>query len=340
MSDTGSVLAPVWHQPISSILVLTCNFALETVPSSNIFNAIPGKAYLLIATGIFAAANATTSKLMQLGSQQAVGGVNPISFCNVLFVGNACALLLLALLYRHQLTRSPFRELSRNDWVVMALVALLSGALAPALFFSALDLTSVNNVILLSRLEPPIALLLAVSVLKERVNGWVATGAAVSFAGVLVTLLLQSPTGPTMASGEFQVSIGDIAAMAGAVAAAVATTISQASLQRVPLGLFTVFRTALGTLVFLVAALALFGPDHFEGVGTPLVWQWMLIYGAVIVVGGQLSWFAGLQRGTAAEVSLAHSIHPLAGIDDGVSAFRFVCNNWGDLQAPVSVGRL
>ncbi|MEM9535330.1 MAG: DMT family transporter [Cyanobacteria bacterium P01_E01_bin.45] len=284
------------------------------MPIFKSLDAIPGKFYLFLATIIFAAANATTSKLMQLGAQQAVNGVNPISLCNVLFVGNACALLLLVGLYRQQLRRSLFAQLNYKDWLVMVLVAILSGALAPALIFAALDLTSVNNVILLTRLEPPLALILAVSVLKERVNHWVAAGAAVSFAGVIVTVLLQSPIGPMMAAGGFQIGVGDVAAMVGAIAAAVATTISKASLQRVPLGLFTVFRTALGTIVFFVAAIALYGPEHFEGVGIPLVWQWMLIYGTVIVVGGQLSWFAGLRRGTAAEISLASSIHPLAGI--------------------------
>ena len=280
----------------------------------NQLNVLPGKLYLFIATAIFAAANSITSKLMELGAQQASGGVNPISFCNVLFVGNACALLLLVGIYRNQLKISLFRQLGLTDWFFLTLVALLSGAMAPALIFAALDLTSVNNVILLSRLEPPIALILAVCVLKQRVNGWVAWGAVVSFAGVLVTVLLQTPQAPMMAAGRWQVGTGDVAAMAGAIAAAVATTISQASLQRVSLGLFTVFRTAVGTAVFFATAIAVFGPEHFAGVGTPLVWKWMLIYGAVIVVGGQLCWFAGLQRGTAGEISLANSIHPLAGI--------------------------
>lgn len=284
------------------------------MPILKSLEAIPGKFYLLLATIIFAAANAITSKLMQLGAQQTVDGINPISLCNVLFVGNACALLLLVGLYRQQLKRSLFTQLSSKDWLVMVLVAILSGALAPALIFAALDLTSVNNVILLTRLEPPLALILAVSVLKDRVNRWVAAGAAVSFFGVIVTVLLQSPTGPMMAAGGFQIGIGDLAAMVGAIATAVATTISKASLQRVPLGLFTVFRTALGTIVFFIAAIALYGLEHFEGIGVPLVWQWMLIYGAVIVVGGQLSWFTGLQRGTTSEISLANSMHPLAGI--------------------------
>ncbi len=281
---------------------------------TSVLTVIPSRIYLLLATLIFAAANAITSKLMTVGAALATHGVNPISFCNVLFVGNACALLLLVGIYRQELLPNRVNHLSRKDWLFLGLVAVLSGALAPALIFTALDLTSVNNVILLTRLEPPIALILAVYFLKDRVNVLVAAGAAVSFAGVLLTVALQTPVGPAMGTPGFQVGVGDVAAMVGAIAAAVATTISQASLQRVPLGLFTVFRTAVGTAVFFGAAIVLFGPEHFAGVGMPVVWQWMLIYGGAIVVGGQLSWFAGLQRASAAEISLANSIHPLAGI--------------------------
>ena len=40
----------------------------------------------------------------------------------------------------------------------------------------------------------------------------------------------------------------------------------------------------------------------------------MSIYGAVIVVGGQLAWFNGLKRSSASEISLATAFNPLAGV--------------------------
>jgi drug/metabolite transporter (DMT)-like permease len=40
----------------------------------------------------------------------------------------------------------------------------------------------------------------------------------------------------------------------------------------------------------------------------------MLIYGAIIVVGGQLLWFTGLKTSSASDVSLASSFSPIAGI--------------------------
>ena len=49
-------------------------------------------------------------------------------------------------------------------------------------------------------------------------------------------------------------------------------------------------------------------------VSAPIVWQWMLLYGVVIVVGGQLAWFKGLKTTNASDVSLVSSISPVAGI--------------------------
>ena len=59
-----------------------------------LFERIPGRVYLLTAIIIFAAGSPVTRKLIEIGANNLVDGRNPISFCNVLFVGNLCALLL------------------------------------------------------------------------------------------------------------------------------------------------------------------------------------------------------------------------------------------------------
>lgn len=273
-----------------------------------------GRTYLLIAVIIFAAANSVTRKLTVLGAANLIEGRNPISFCNVLFVGNLCALCALLLVYHRQLARPVLRQLSRKDWLGLMTVAVLSGALAPAFFFSALNLTAVNNVILIGRIEPPLTLALSVLLLGARVNSWVVWGALVSFVGVVLTIVLQTPTSNMVTMAGFQVGQGELMTVAGAIAAAIAVIVSKVTLQQVPLGLFNVVRTAMGTLVFFVAALSLFGAGHFTDVFSPLLWQWMILYGAVIVVGGQLCWFAGLRTTNAAEVALANSFNPIAGV--------------------------
>jgi hypothetical protein len=53
---------------------------------------IPGQAYLWLAILIFGASSSVTRKLTEIGASQFMHEHNPISLCNVLFVGNVCAL--------------------------------------------------------------------------------------------------------------------------------------------------------------------------------------------------------------------------------------------------------
>lgn len=281
---------------------------------STILTRLPGRAYLLLSVTIFAFANSITSRLAQLGEENLIDGRNPISFCNVLFVGNLCALAMLALIYRKQLNPELLQQLSKRDWVNLIVVAILAGAIAPSLFFLALDLTVVNNVVLISRIELPLILAFSVVLLGERLNKWVIAGAIISLSGVLLTVILQPAGGKTMEIGQFPMGRGELMALGGAFGAAISTVISKGSLQQIPLGIFSIIRTAIGTLVFFVATMLLYGVEHFADAFAPLLWQWMLIYGAIIVVGGQLSLFEGLKRSSAAEVSLSNSFSPIAGI--------------------------
>ena len=275
---------------------------------------IPGRAYLLFAILIFASANSITRKLTELGAQNLIDGRNPISFCNVLFVGNLCALITLSLIYGKQLHVQSFKQLSWSDWLGLSTVAILSGALAPALFFMALDLTMVNNVVLIGRIEPPLILALSILLLRERVNYWVIAGAIASFIGVVLTIVLQTPEAGMMAMGGFQIGTGELMAAGAAVSLAFSTIISKIKLRQIPLGFFSLFRMALGTVVFFTVALKLYGLVHFGDVFSPFLWQWMAIYSVVIIVGGQLCWFTGLKTTNASDVSLASAFSPLAGI--------------------------
>lgn len=274
-----------------------------------------GRVYLLVAIFIFGLANAITRKLTDLGTQHLIDGRNPISFCNVLFVGNLCALALLKLIYHRQWRLHLLRQLTVKQCLALIAVAILGAAIAPTLIFTALSLTMVNNVILIGRLEPPLILALSVWLLRERVNAWVVSGAIVSFIGVTLTVLLQAPEGKQLTMAvAFEIGRGELLTAIAAILLAVSTVISKVSLQQIPLGLFSIFRILVGTIVFFVATIVFYTPSHFIDVASPVVWQWMLLYSAVIVVGGQLCWFIGLKRSTASEISLASAFTPIVGI--------------------------
>ncbi|MGI8502569.1 MAG: EamA family transporter, partial [Hassallia sp.] len=212
---------------------------------------IGGQTYLWLAILIFGASSAVTRKITQIGAQNFIGGSNPISLCNVLFVGNLCALILLITIYWREWNKAALKQLSTSNWFYLTIVAILSGAIAPGLIFQALALTQVNNVVLVGRLEPPLTLALSVWLLKERVNLWEVVGAIASFVGVTLTITLQPPTNAMMMSaGGFHIGIGELMAAVGAVALAVSTIITKKQLLQIPGGIYSIFRTALGTVIF------------------------------------------------------------------------------------------
>ena len=94
-------------------------------------------------------------------------------------------------------------RLKFSDWLSLLVVAALSGALAPSMFFFALERTTVNNVILIGRIEPPITLALSVLILRSRVNRQIVIGAVVAFIGVVLTIVLQPTDTNTVSMGGF-----------------------------------------------------------------------------------------------------------------------------------------
>jgi drug/metabolite transporter (DMT)-like permease len=276
---------------------------------------LPSSLYLWLAVLIFAASNSVTRKVTDIGAHNLIDGRNPISFCNVLFVGNLCALVVMVAIFGKAFNRRNLGKLSRGDWLSLGAIAVLAGTLAPALIFSALEFTNVTNVVLFTRLEPPIALLLSVMLFGARVNRWTVAGSIVTFIGVGVTALLMDISDPVLSMGGMvQFGRGELFAAAGAIVAAISTVLSKARLKRIPLGVFAVIRTAIGTVVFFIIAKGLFGAVHFADVLSPLLWKWMLLYGTVIVVAGQLCWFTGLRNSTPAQITFASSLHPIAAI--------------------------
>ncbi|MGD1854171.1 MAG: DMT family transporter [Leptolyngbyaceae cyanobacterium] len=277
-----------------------------------------GRVYLLLAIVIFGAANAVTRKLTELGELNLIDGQrNPISFCNVLFVGNLCALILLAIIYQREWRKPVLQKIEWRDWFSMTIVAVLGAAIVPTLIFTALAITPVNNVILISQVDTPLVLALSVWILGDRVNKWVVAGAVVSFVGVALTVLIQPP-GTDMLSMGTAVGRGIVFTLIAAVIKAIANLVSKISLRDIPLGVFSVFRMFVGTVFFFVATLILYGPEHFMDVGSRFLWQWMLFYAAIIVVAGQTFWFSGLKQSTASEVSFATAFNHIVGI---LSAF-------------------
>lgn len=271
--------------------------------------------YLWLAILIFGAANSVTQKLTRLGMAHQINGHNPISLCNVLFVGNLCALLVFIPIYGKQWRWQNLKQLTRKQWGFMGAVAILAGALAPGLIFQALALTSVNNVILIGRLEPPLTLVLSIWLLREQVHPRQLLGAIVALIGVFLILILQPAQPGMMTVGKyFSLGWGDVATALAAIALATSTILGKMGLAQVPLGIFTIFRTALGTVIFATLALLLYGNHHFKEALSPFLWQWMLVYGPIVVVAGQSFWIRGLRGSTISTATLISCFYPIAAL--------------------------
>lgn len=269
---------------------------------------IPGPAYLWYSVIIFGIASSIVSVLADLGAQHPVDGRNAISFCNILFAGNACAVVLLFAIHHKDWTKNNLTNLSRSEWVALGIVALLANCLAPSLFFIAIENTLVTNVVLISQLEPPLLLFLAWLFLKDNIRPLSFIGSIVCLIGVALIVFLQA------GSGEFMVGKGELFAAVAASTYAVSTAIGRYWLKNVPLGVFSVFRSAVGTVIFFIIANYLFGPEHFVDLTSPFLWKWMLIYGAVIIVSGQFAWDFGVRNSYSTDVSIATSFSPIAGV--------------------------
>ncbi|XWK90376.1 MAG: DMT family transporter [Phormidium sp.] len=262
---------------------------------------------------IFAASNSVTRKIVEIGENHAINGRNPISLCNVLFVGNICALGLMTLIFYQDWQPHTLKNLTRKDWISLTITGILSGAIAPALIFAALEQTNVTNIVIVGRIEPILTLVLSVWLLNSRVNLWASAGALISLIGVIVTAFLGSSE-QMMTMGGFQIGKGEIFVAIAAIIGSISTVFGKLQLQSIPLGIYTIYRNILGTVIFFLLAIWLYGPNHFAEVFSPFLWQWMLIYAAIIVVIGQLCWLAGLKNATSSELNLANLLNPIAAI--------------------------
>ncbi|MEL6171620.1 MAG: DMT family transporter [Pseudomonadota bacterium] len=256
---------------------------------------------------IYASSNSIVSALAHIGWQNKIDGRNAISFCNLLFLGSLISLVPMWFMFRKDWTRENLRKVSRKDWVVLTISAGLSSALTPYLFFIALDATSVTNVVLVGRIEPPLFLLATVIFLKEKLDVWALIAGLVALVGAVVMFVMNSETGFTLGKGEIATVFATLSFIAS-------TLITRAGLQGIPMGIFSIYRCVLGTIIFYFLGLYLYGPGHFQDLLEPIVLKWVWVYAIVVILCGQLAWNFGLKHARSGDISLATSFSPLAAI--------------------------
>ena len=266
-----------------------------------------GAVLVWVAVLIYAASNSIVSLLADIGREHPVMGRNAITLCNLLFLGSLISLVPMVFMFWRDWTLEALRKLSRKDWAVLTLSATLSSAVTPALFFVALDYTTVTNVVLIGRIEPPLFLLATYFFLKEQFDPWAFAAGLIALGGAVLMIALNSET-------AFHFGHGEIAAAVATLSFIASTLVTRLGLQGIPLGIFSIYRTVLGTIIYYFLAIYLYGAMHFQDLFSKIVLQWVWVYAVIVILVGQFAWSIGLKNARSADVSLATSFSPLAAL--------------------------
>ena len=291
----------------------------------------PAFLLLLIATIIFASANSILAKIGHIGAHHLIHGRNPISFCNVLFAANLIAGLTLLAVHRKAWRPSQLAKIRPRDWWMMSALSLFSGVLGPALFFVGLMLTEVINVVLISTLDIPLALLFGYLISKEKAPWASIVGALLALIGVGVAFFLRAPDEHSMSMGmkmtmanigtgslgHFVARLpyaGETMVALGTLLTVVSVIVAKKLMASVPAGVFAVYRMLFGTIAFACIVLLVFGWHHFADLVSPFLWGWMFVYGGGVIALGLVLWYRALQTTPPSDVALANSVTPIAGV--------------------------
>ncbi|QDP73553.1 EamA family transporter [Legionella israelensis] len=286
-----------------------------------------GLLFLFLSSIIISASSPVIAKLIEIGNDYLVNGRNPISFCNVLFAGSLIACLTLSLLYHKDIKAIRVEKLTAQNWVIILSTAFISGCLSPTLYFFGIKYANIINVILISTLYTPLQLLAGWIFLNEKPNRLMLTAAALTTLGVVLMIFLQywwislppsavwdMDNGPLHA---FLISIPYVGELCVFIAVFLRTISSLINFQAVnvlSVGIFNTFSMFFGIIFFFSITVALFGWEHFADLFSPFLWQWMLVYGGIVVALSIYFKFLGIRYANMAEVAISQSIYPVASI--------------------------
>ena len=163
------------------------------VPTDQVRQNLPlvtiGAIFAWLAVIVYASSNSIVTLLVDIGKANPVAsGRNAITYCNLLFLGSLISVVPMVLLFHKDWTRKKLAKLSRHDWAILTVSAFLSSAVTPGLFFYALEHTTVTNVILIGRIEPPLFLLATWAFLNEDLNPWAMWAGLVALVGAVVMI--------------------------------------------------------------------------------------------------------------------------------------------------------
>ena len=237
------------------------------------------------------------------------GAHTPISFCNVLFVGNLCASLTVVTWFGWKSIWTDLQGLDRRLVLGLAINGCLASLLSALIFLGLRD-TTVTNAVLLARLGPVLYALAGAVLLKSKVQQQEWFGFALIVVGILAIVLKTS---------NFELMRGDLLILASTVAYAASAILGKVMLSKAAnLRVLVFTRNLVSAMIFFVIATALFGFGHFADVFSGQLWIVMAIYALVIIVLAQFLWYAALEKLDSTTVAKWTVLSPVFGVAYGL----------------------
>lgn len=261
---------------------------------------------MLIASRALAASRPSLIAFLIAQGPTLSGGVaNSISFCNILFVGNMCAALVVAAWFGLGNIVTELKALGPKSILGLAVNGVLATALS-TLIFLGLQETSVTNAVLLGRFGPVLYALIGAIILKKKIAAWEWFGFSLITFGILAIVLQ---------TNGFQINRGDLFILGSTIVFAISALLSKLLLAKVAaVGLIVFFRNLLSSVIFFIIAMRLFGPNHFGDAFAGELWILMAVYALIVIVFAQYLWYASLNQLDSRTVGRLTVLSPVFGV--------------------------
>ena len=252
------------------------------------------------------------------------GAEHPISFCNILFIGNLCAALVVGFWFGFGTILRDLQMIPPKALVGLILNGLLATLLS-SLIFLGLQHTSVTNAVLLGRLGPVLFALAGALILKKTIKPLEWFGFTMIAAGVIAIALKTS---------DFQVNRGDFLILLSTIVFAASSLVNKLLVSKaasVPVVVFT--RNFLSSVIFFMIAMRLFGPHHFSDAFSGQLWIIMAIYALIVIVFAQMLWYASFESLDSRTIGRLTVLSPIFGV-----SYAFVFN--GERPSQIQIATL
>lgn len=229
----------------------------------------------------------------------------------VVFLESTIVALMLSPIF---LKRLPLlKNLTRNDWAAFAAVGLFGGAIGTLAITKALfyvNFVNLSVVILIQKLQPVFALILAAVMLKERLPAVFFLWAALAVTGAY--FMTFGATLPNFNTGD-KTTVAAVLSLTAAVSFGSSTVFSKRALRNVSFELGTYLRFLFASIIMLIFVL---GSMEAGSIADVSVKQWFTFFLIAFTTGGAaiFLYYYGLKKITASVSTICELAFPMTAI--------------------------